>query len=92
MFSDPVVGGNSSSDEDEPRATSSSGHHDESRSFLGHGYVKVDGLTRSFKQSKTTTVPRYWQPTRFDITYLFNRQFIIKLLARWSTTLINWFK
>jgi hypothetical protein len=37
MFSEPTVRGESSSDEDEPRATSSSGHHDDctSRSFLG---------------------------------------------------------
>jgi hypothetical protein len=92
MFSDSVVGGNSSSDEDEPRATSSSGHHDDSTSFSVHTYVKVDGLTRSVEQSKTTTVSRYRQPTRFNITYLINRQFIIKLLAWWFATFIDWFK
>jgi len=62
------------------------------RSQLGNMQMHRKRLTRSVKQSKTTTVPRYRQPTRFDVTYIFYCQLIVKLLAWWFTTFIDWFE
>ena len=92
MFSEPTVRGGSSSEEDEPR-TSSNGHHDERtchKDCMSRKLRRLEGLTRSYVTFKTITFPRRAQPARFDITYILNRQFIIKPLACRFTTFIDW--